>query len=352
MRESERAMAIRIAAIEVSHWHSIYDPAYLRQLARMPDAALVALQDPDAAVAAARAAVVGNPATFTDYKRMLRETKPDFVLVLGRHSRMPEVAHHLLDEGFPFLIEKPVGLSATQVLRVVDKADAKGAFVAVPLPQRYSPFLAQARAMLADGAFGPLSHVYMRTTRFTSARYAAWDSGWMLEPEHSGGGCLRNLGIHGIDLFLILTGEDAEVTGAQISARALGQRVEDYASVLLRSRDGVLGTLDVGNAYPRRTHEGTRTGPSPDRLLDGADGEWKLCGRDALLSAKDGALRIVTADEEKTISGLPTGNPSYRVLEDALAHWQRGEPPPASVRDCYRAARLVDRAYAMAGELA
>jgi predicted dehydrogenase len=345
-------MAIRIAAVGVSHWHSIYDPAYLRQLACMPAVKLVALQDPDTAVAAARAALVGSPPVFADYKRMLRQTKPDFVLVLGRHSCMAEVAEHLLDEGFPFLIEKPAGLDAGQVLRVADRADAKGAFAAVPLPQRYSPFLAQARAMLADAAFGPLSHLYVRTNRFSSARYAAWDSSWMLDPTQSGGGCLRNLGIHGLDLFLLITGEDAEVTGAQISRRALGERVEDYASLLLRSRDGVLGTLEVGNAYPRRTHEGTRTGAGLDRLLDGADGEWKLCGRDALLSARDGTLRIVTASEEKTITGLPAGNPSYRVLEDALAHWRRGDPPPASVRDCYRAARLVDRAYAIAGDLA
>ena len=63
----------------------------------------------------------------------------------------------------------------------------------------------------------------------------------MLDPAVAGGGCLRNLGPHGFDLFLFLTGEDAHVIGAQVSARALGQAVEDYASVLLRSASGVLG---------------------------------------------------------------------------------------------------------------
>ena len=65
----------------------------------------------------------------------------------------------------------------------------------------------------------------------------------MLDPKDAGGGCLRNLGPHGLDLFLFLTGEDARVIGAQVSARALGQAVEDYASVLLRSASGVLGTM-------------------------------------------------------------------------------------------------------------
>lgn len=345
-------MNVRIAAIEVSHWHSVYDAAYLKQLQRMPGVALVALHDPDAAVAARRAAEVGRPAIYTDYRRMLADTKPDFVLALGRHDRMAVTAHHLLDAGFPFLMEKPMGLNAAEVRGIADKAKALGGFVALPLPQRYSPFMQQARAMLADGRFGPLSHVYVRMNRFSSARYVAWDSGWMLDPAASGGGCLRNLGAHGFDVFLQLTGEDAEVVAAQIGNRALGTPVEDYVSVLLRSRSGVLGTIEIGNVYPRRTSEGSASKlPSRDKLLDGADGEWKVCGRDALLMAKDGMLRIVTPDGEQSLPGEPDGSPAYRVLEDAIAAWKAGAPPPAGAEDCWRSVRLIDDAYRLAGPL-
>ena len=44
-------MTIRVAAIEVSHWHAVYDAAYLRHLIAMPDVELVAIQDSDAGVA-------------------------------------------------------------------------------------------------------------------------------------------------------------------------------------------------------------------------------------------------------------------------------------------------------------
>ena len=64
-------MTIRIAAIEVSHWHAVYDAAYLRHLIAMPDVELVAVQDSDADVAAKRAAEVKNPSIFTDYRKML-----------------------------------------------------------------------------------------------------------------------------------------------------------------------------------------------------------------------------------------------------------------------------------------
>src|SRR5260370_16867944 len=106
----------------------------------------------------------------------------------------------------------------------------------------------------------------------------------MIERAEAGGGCLSNLGPHGLDIFLHLTGEDARVTGAQISYRAHGQRVEDYASVLLRSSNGVLGTVEVGNGFPRV----------------GTDGEGKIPGRDALLTVNGHVMNLPTPPAHET----------------------------------------------------
>ena len=325
---------MRIAAVEVSHWHSLHDAAYLRILAAMPDVELVGLHDPSPEIAARRAAEVGGPPVFTDYREMLARTKPDFVVALGQHRRMAATAHALLDHGLPFMMEKPMGISATEVAGIAEKAAARRAFVAVPLPQRFSPFAARARRMQQDGRFGPLSHVYLRLCRPTSARYPAWDSPWMLDPALAGGGCLRNLGSHLLDLFLQLTGETATVTGAQLSARALGERVEDYATVLLRSAGGVLGTLELGNTVP----------------YAGSDGEFKVAGRDAtLVGYHDDTLRIITAAGEEALRDAPA-QPLYPTAVRAiLDHWRRGVPPPVSVHDLLPVVRLIDQAYEIAG---
>jgi predicted dehydrogenase len=155
----------------------------------------------------------------------------------------------------------------------------------------------------------------------------------MLDPDTANGGCLRNLGTHGLDLFQFLLGETAQVTGAQISWRALGQPVEDYASVLLRSESGILGTIEVGNTFPGM----------------GTDSELKVAGRDAMLVLKDDTIRLITASGEETIPGAPDAPLYSMVLRDTLDCWQRGEAPPASVHDCYRAVRLIDQAYEIAG---
>lgn len=325
-------MPLRIAAIEVGHWHSLFDAAYLPALVRMPDVSLVGIQDPDATLAARRAAQLGDPPVYTDYRDMLRRLRPDFVIALGRHSAMAGIAHHLLDEGYPFLVEKPAGLNAAEVRSVADKAAAKGTFAGVPLFQRLHPFAIHARRLLAEGAFGPVSHFHFRSIRGSSARYVAWGAPWMLDPAVSGGGCLRNIGTHGIDLFLHMLDEEAEVTAAQTSARALGQAVEDYAAVLLRSTSGALATIEVGNTYPAQ----------------GADGAWQLAGRDGLLLLQGGAVRWVSARGEEQLAGPPAAPLPVSALRDALSRWQAGKPPAASLRDCYRAMRLIDRAYEMA----
>ncbi len=312
-------MPIRIAAIGVGHWHSLYDAAYLKTLARMPEVQLVGVQDPDAALAAERAAQVGTPPVFTDYRAMLETTRPDFVLALGRPDTMAATAHALLDAGFPFLMEKPMGLNAREVRGVADKAAAKNTFAGVPLFQRYHPFVAHAQRMVAEGAFGPVSHFYFRSNRGSSARYVDWGAPWMLDPALAGGGCLHNIGTHGLDLFLHLFGTDTQVSGAQTSSRALGQRVEDYASVLLRAANGVLGTIEVGNTFP---------GP-------GGDSEWKLSGRDALLVLRGGTVRCITASGEQQVAEPPAEPLPAVALRDALARWRSGKValPVLSIAD-------------------
>jgi predicted dehydrogenase len=263
---------------------------------------------------------------------MLATTRPDFVVALGRHRQMAGIAHDLLDRGYPFLMEKPMGINAPEVETVAAKAARLNAFVAVPLAQRYGAFAARARELIAAGRFGPLSHFYVRINRPGPARYPAWDCAWMLDPAEAGGGCLRNLGPHGVDMFLHLTGEEAQVTGAQLSARAHERAVEDYASVMLRSASGILGTVEVGNGFPR----------------NGTDGEWKIAGRDAILTMKDGIMKLATAEGDE-IFPADTTAPYFAAVRDALDHWRKGEPPPISVHDCARVVRLIDQAYARAG---
>ncbi len=329
-------MSTRVAAIGVCHWHSLYDAAYLRHLAAMDDIQIAGIHDDDPQIASHRAKEIGGGIpTYTDYRKLVEEVKPDFVLGLGRHDTMAETAHYLLDSRIPFIMEKPMSYNARQLGGLVQKAEAIGGFAAVPLSNRYQPVIQEARKLIKDGMYGPMTHFYARMNRPTSARYPAWGAAWMLDPKIANGGCLRNLGSHGLDAFAHLTGEgeDIEVTGAQLSWSTRGQPVEDYASVLVKSNGGVLGTVEIGNGFPR----------------DGTDGEWKVALQDAILTFKDGVLKLNTGDGEEILpSGLPE-NASAMSLRETIAAASRGDSPPVGIRDCYHAVRLIDMAYIAAG---
>ncbi len=53
-------MPIRVAAIGMTHWHSLYDSAYLRHLSDMPDVHIVGVQDDNHEIARHRADEVGG----------------------------------------------------------------------------------------------------------------------------------------------------------------------------------------------------------------------------------------------------------------------------------------------------
>ena len=324
-------MTIRIAAIGVGHWHALNDAAYLRHLVAMPDVELVAVQDSDAVILAKRAAEVGNPPTFTDYRKMLAAIRPDFVVALGRHRQMAAIAHDLLDAGYPFLMEKPMGINAAEVDAVAAKAARLNAFVAVPLAQRYSPFARRARELLAAGRFGPLSHIYVRINRPGPARYPAWDCAWMLDPAEAGGGCLRKLGPHGLDMFLHLTGEEAQVTGAQLSPRARA-----------RGRGLRVGHAAFGERHPRHRRGRQRVSPRRHRRRV----EDRRPRRHPHHEGRHPEARH--RQGRRDAPGTDITAPYFTALRDALDHWRRGAPPPIGVHDCARAVRLIDEAYARA----
>lgn len=329
-------MSTRVAAIGVCHWHSLYDSAYLRHLAGMDDVQIVGLHDDDPGIGEHRAGELGgNIPTFTDFRQMLEAVQPDFVLALGRHDTMAATAHFLLDTGMPFIMEKPMSYNARQLSEVVQKATVTNGFAAVPLNNRYQPFILKAQALIEAGTYGAMTHFYARLNRPTSARYPAWGAAWMLDPNIANGGCLRNLGSHGLDAFVHLTGagEDVDVTGAQLSWGTHEQPIEDYASVLVKSANGVLGTIEIGNGFPR----------------DGTDGEWKVAFQRAILTFKDGVMKLNTSEGETVLPSELSDNPAATALRQAMAAAARGDQPPISVHDCYRAVRLIDLAYIAAG---
>jgi predicted dehydrogenase len=326
----------RVAVVGADHYHATSTPNYLRIL-QGEHVDIAGVHAPEMAIATKWAKEYGST-PYTDYRAMVEKTKPEFVIALGRHSAMPAEFRYLVESGVPFLMEKPWGIDDTTVNALADLAESKKAWAAVPMPFRYSMFAETAIAMRDRGELGTISHLLFRFNQPGVQRYIDLGSPWMLSKADAGGGALLNLGIHGFDLCRHLTGEEPTVVSAVTSRSMHGGETEDYAHVTLRTPSGVIFLNEASYTFP-----GTA-----------GDQERKLSAKNVFLRATTTGgegVQIVGPGRDETRrapDGYVFGWP--KVVKECLDRVGRGEPPPATARDCARAVSLVFDAYHKAGE--
>lgn len=320
---------MKIVFIGASHWHL---DLYLLPLLDLSGVELAGIADPDEGAVARLTQRLGCPGD-TDYRALCRRLRPDFVFALGRHADMPEQARFLIEEGIPFALEKPCGLSAADVEPIAGLAARAGAFAAVPLVFRNGDFARHLETLKEEG---DLSYASFRFIAGFPARYRQAGCGWMLDPSRSGGGCTINLAVHFFDLALRLLGPDVRVLNATMANHAWRERVEDY-SVVTFERAGALCVVETGYLYPAPTsnfdmHYALRS-PRTYTIAHDTQTVESL--------ANDGTSRQWPS--------LTTNVPHYRTfVGDVLRRVREGHPPLASLSDMVPIMRLMDEAYARA----
>lgn len=325
---------MRVAIIGVGHWHAAM---HLRSLKLATDAEIVGVSEPQNGVAAAFAKTSGGHA-FLDYREMLETTRPDFVLAMGRPVDMPAIGRDLIAAGIPCALEKPVGISAADIADLVAMSRSCDAFVAVPFTNRYSALWSQLAQLEQVERVGTRSSAHFRIVNGPPYRYETDGVGWMLDPNISGGGCMRNLGIHIADAFLHFTGsEPIEVLSAAITHRIYGRKVEEMGVALLRSESGVIGTIEAGYTYASMTS---------------GDFESRVSSANCTLIDQGDTLQIATLDDGQVKQlAIPNQGARYdQFCVDTLERLRDGRPPIATLEDCYRAMQLIDEVYDAAAE--
>jgi len=326
----------RVAVIGAGHHHATLAPFYLKIL-QDEKVNIVGVHDSNPAIAEDRARRCGST-PYTDYRMMIDKTRPEFVLSLNRHVDMPGPFRFLVDAGIPFLAEKPWGTDDRTTNELADYAEKNKAWVTAPMSFRYSWWAETARQMVRRGELGTISHMLVRFNQPGIQRYLDEGNGWMLTKAEAGGGALLNLGFHGFDLCRYLTGEEPQVVSAVTSHSIWKREVEDYAFVTLRTPSGIIFLNEASYTFP----------------ATGSDTERKIAGAKALVratAAGDG-VEIIGPGRDETRQAPAGFVGSWRgVVKDCLDRIGRGEPPPASARDCARAVSLTFDAYRAAGEI-
>jgi len=317
---------MRVGLIGVSHWHAPMHAAAVMAVG----AEIASVWDVDPATAE----------TFARLRALRTAASPegvladcDIVVVMGRPDAVPALAEAAVHARRPMILEKPAA-SRTETLETLSSmATAAGLFVAVPLPNRLGPAVVEYERLAASGRAGGIAHAHFRLVNGPPERYPADGVPWMLDPAISGGGALRNLGIHGVDGALSLANGELRLVAARVANRMHRSPVEDYALLILEDEAGAIFTVEVGYTF--------------GSMQPGGDFEWRIATGNAYLVDHGDRAFAATLDDgaQAALPSLPPSIRYHRFMADTLDRLTRGAPPSVGLEDYVRAMRLIDQAY-------
>lgn len=189
----------------------------------------------------AKAAPYGVDA-WTDFSTALRECPADAVYVATPVMLHAPQTIAALRAGKHVLCEKPMALDYAEALSMHRAAGHAGFTLGVAYYRRLYPKVARARQLIESGAIG--HPVFAEATSHGWTDFGDGFRTWIADPKMSGGGPLRDVASHRIDLMNFLFGKPVRVSG-HLSTLVQPIAVEDNATVVIEYESGVRGLVDV-----------------------------------------------------------------------------------------------------------
>jgi len=168
-----------------------------------------------------------------------------------------------LKKGIPVLCEKPLALSSEQALEMVEQSKKYNTPLAINYVYRYHPLLAKAKEMIDSHKIGKLLSI---SANF-NINFIPEDN-FRFKREISGGGVIRDLGTHMIDLFRYLGGDICEVKGYTESLIYQGN-VEDFAVGVCKFTKSGYAQFNVAFCAKKASNRIEIIGHNGSLILDG-----------------------------------------------------------------------------------
>lgn len=137
--------------------------------------------------------------TFTDFDQMIRETKPDVVIVTTVDQFHDEFIIRSLEYGCDVITEKPMTVNETKCNAILEAEARTGKTVTVTFNYRFTPFVTRIKELMREGAVGKVLSVdfeYLLDTSHGADYFRRWHS----KMENSGG-LLVHKSTHHFDLI-------------------------------------------------------------------------------------------------------------------------------------------------------
>ncbi len=280
-----------------------------------------------------RARELGAPRSYGSYAELIDDAEVDAVYVgLANDAHLPWVVA-ALEAGKTVLCEKPMGLTAAEVVTMAATSARTGSLLVEAFWYRWHPRTQRFERMLRDGAVGPVTSV---SAGFSFGGVAPGN--FRLDPA-KGGGALYDIGCYALSGVLLAVGDGLpeEVT-CRVARSDTG--VDLTADVLLTWASGTTAEVHVSMAEPERQWLVAR-GERGEVELD-APAFTASWGAPAMLLVSDGRgterLEIAAADP-------------YKLMFEHTSARTRGEDGwVVPLQESLEVAAVIDAALASAAD--
>lgn len=211
----------------------------------LPDVDLVGVVDFDETRAQSVAKKYSTKA-YTDYQKMLDETKPDEVTLA-----VPTIYHHkialdIIDRGIPLLIEKPIAFTLEEGQSIIKAAKDKNVKLMIGHIERFNPAIIALKEMIAQEELG-------RIFQMDAHRQGPF-------PARIGDvGVVIDLAVHDLDIMRFVSQSEIIRVFAE-TEKHIHSKFEDLLTGLVRLADGSIGTLNINWLTPTKIREFIVTG--------------------------------------------------------------------------------------------
>lgn len=214
-----------------------------------------------------------RPQIFTDLEKLL-QSGLDAIIITTVPETHDVIGLQAMDAGIHVLTEKPITLTVSQGIRLVNKAEETGLTLSVAENYRRDPINRLGKALVSEGVIGQL-HLAMQTSASAGGKIII--TPW--RHLKARGGILFDMGVHYADILEFYAGEPDTVFG--MNSTVDKQRVdadgkwhdvdaEDLSVGVIRHKNGALSNWMLSLAGRGEGHY--------TRMLFGSKGTLKLPG--------------------------------------------------------------------------
>jgi len=180
---------------------------------------------------------------YTDFDKMIKETKPDCGIVTVKDCYHHEYIVRLLNSGVDAITEKPMTIDEVKAKEILDAQKATGKKVVVTFNYRFAPYVTKVKEVIATGVIGEILNVdfeYMLDTWHGADYFRRWHAN-----KANSGGLLVHKSTHHFDLVNWWINDTPEELFALGSRRFYGDNRQKHGERCMTCKEECTFRIDM-----------------------------------------------------------------------------------------------------------